>query len=176
MRWGLGFELGQRVGRGATLSLALIGSLAFASAATAETPTHSKRAHAAHVHKVHHGGQLGYLPLGASERGEGYQELSGDPDSGVGFYPLPYRYRVGAWRYHMREASVPPFIRNGVLYAMTMDRYRYNTFWAAPPDSWRYGVYDPFDGVGTPFSGGYYGPAAGDEDEPAFPFGRPYDH
>jgi hypothetical protein len=29
------------------------------------------------------------------------------------------------------------------------------------------------DGVGTPFFGGYYGPA-GDDDQPApFPFGRP---
>ncbi len=40
-----------------------------------------------------------------------------------------------------------------------------------------YGVYNPVDGVGTPFFAGYYGPA-GDSDEDdndsGFPFGHPY--
>lgn len=144
-------------------------SFGLISAAAAQTPPHHKATH-------HHGGHIGYLAPGASERGPGYQQLVGDPDAGVGFYPLPERYREGAWRYHMREASVPPFIRNGVLYAMTMDRYRYGYWWATPADSWRYGVEDPYAGVGTPYFAGFYGPAEGDEDEPAFPFGRPYQH
>ncbi len=156
--------------------LAIVTIFAFASAAAAKTAHHRGRHHVSHHHKVKHGSHLGYLPLGASGRGAGYRPLVGDPDSGVGFYPLPYRYRVGAWRHHMREASVPPFIRNGVLYAMTMDRYRYNYWWATPANSWRFGAFDPYAGVGTPYSGGWYGPAEGDEEEPAFPFGRPYKH
>ncbi len=162
-----------RQGRSAWI-IAIVATFAFASAAAAQTPSHHRRV-ASHIHKVRHSGHIGYLPLGASGRGSGYRELVGDPESGVGFYPLPYRYRVGAWRYHMREASVPPFIRNGVLYAMTMDRYRYNYWWATPVDSWRYGVYDPYEGVGTPYFGGFYGPA-GDDDEPSFPFGKTYSH
>lgn len=150
-----------------------------ATGASAATSAHHKHHHKSHLYR--HGGHfrgshLGYLPYGASGRGPGYKELVGDPDSGVGFYPLPERYRIGAWRYHMRQAAVPPWIRNGVLYAMTMDAYRYNYAWADPVNAWRYGVYDPFAGVGTPYSGGFYGPAAGDEEEPAFPFGRPYNH
>jgi hypothetical protein len=145
--------------------LAIVATFALASAANAQTPT--KPAH----HKRH--GHIGFLPPGASGRGTGYRELVGSPGGGVGFYPLPYRIQVGAWRYHMREASSPPWIRNGVLYAMMMDRYRYSYWGATPVNSYRYGVFDPFEGVGTPFSGGFYGPA-GDEDEPAFPFGRTY--
>jgi len=151
--------------------VAIAATLGWMSATAAQTNTHHKA-----THHIHHGGNIGYLPEGASGRGPGYKELVGDPDAGVGFYPLPERYRIGAWRYHMREASVPPFIRNGVLYAMTMDRYRYGYWWATPADSWRYGVEDPYAGVGTPYFAGFYGPAEGDEDEPAFPFGRPYSH
>jgi len=150
-----------------------------ASAAVAKTSTHHHHRHVATYHGHHHyrikHGRIGYLPRGASAHGRGYRELVGDPGGGVGFYPLPYHYRVGAWRHHMRQAFVPPFIRNGVLYAMTMDRFRYNYWWATPDQTWRYGVYDPYAGVGTPYFAGFYGPAPGDEDVPAFPFGRPYD-
>lgn len=171
MRLEKGSRLGRILRSSAAALAVLAGSAAFAQAAQAHdkaAPAHKKHAHR------HSQAGIGYLPLGSSERGEGYRELSGDADSGVGFYPLPYRYRVGAWRHHMRQAAVPPFIRNGVLYAMTMDQYRYNYWWATPPESYRFGVYDPFEGVGSPYSAGFYGPAPGDEDEPAFPFGRPY--
>jgi hypothetical protein len=36
-------------------------------------------------------------------------------------------------------------------------------------------VFNPVDGVGTPFFGGYYG-HADDDEEPPFPFGRSYTH
>ncbi len=141
----------------------------------AAAQTHHKH-HVAHAHRYggSHGGSIGYLPMGASGRGAGYKELVGDPGSGVGFYALPTRYRIGAYRYHQRGGGVPPYIRNGVLYAMMADQARY-WYWNATPvvDSYKYGVYDPYEGVGTPYSGGYYGPA-GDSDEPSFPFGDPY--
>lgn len=169
MRCKIGF-----INRGSVVLIAMAASFGLISAASAKPATHHHNKVAQGHH--HHGGHIGYLPLGASGRGAGYRELVGDPDAGVGFYPLPERYRAGAWRYHMREAAVPPFIRNGVLYAMVMDRYRYDYWWATPANSWRYGVEDPFAGVGTPYFAGFYGPAEGDEDEPAFPFGRPYNH
>jgi len=146
----------------------------------AAAQTHHKRHHVVahgYGHHVRHGGaSIGYLPMGASGRGAGYKELVGDPDSGVGFYPLPTRYRIGAYRYHQRGDGVPRYIRNGVLYAMMADQARY-WYWNATPtvDAYKYGVYDPYDGVGTPYSAGYYGPA-GTSDEPSFPFGDPYDH
>jgi hypothetical protein len=157
-------------------------TFAFASAAAAQGRAHH-RTHLAsrhhvhhayrHVHGVRHHGRLSYLPLGSSERGRGYVELAGDPESGLGFYPLPYRYRVGAWRYNMRHRA-PPWITNGVLYAEMADRARYGySYWTTPAHDYRYGVYSPYDGVGTPYFAGYYGPS-GDEDDSSFPFGQPY--
>jgi hypothetical protein len=64
------------------------------------------------------------------------------------------------WRYRLRHQR-PPW-QNPVLFAITADAARY-----------RYGVFDPVEGVGTPFFGGYYG-HADDDEEPPFPFGRPY--
>lgn len=161
---------------GLRTGLAVLALLSGALPAAAQT--HHRTHHAAHVrhygaHAHFHGGSIGYLPPGASGRGEGYKELVGDPDSGVGFYPLPTRYRIAAYRYHQREAAIPPYLRNGVLYAMMADQARYWYWNPTPVDSYKYGVYDPFEGVGTPYFAGYYGPA-GDSDEPSFPFGQPY--
>ena len=163
---------------------AMIAALAFAVAMPAEARSGKKTVHHRHVQRhlqVRHGhafarGRITYMRhayRGPGGHGRGFVELVGDPDSGVGFYPLPYRYRIGAWRHHMRNRR-PPWIENGVIFAMMADSARYHYYFATPINSYRYGVYDPFEGVGTPFFAGYYGPAAGDEDEPAFPFGRPY--
>ena len=65
----------------------------------------------------------------------------------------------------------PPW-QNPVLFAIAADAARYN-YWVPANQGYRYGVFNPVDGVGTPFFGGYYGPADDDE-EPPFPFGRPY--
>ena len=94
--------------------------------------------------------------------------LVGDPDSGLGFYPLPIRYRIGAWRYRVRHQR-PPW-QNPVLFAIAADAARYN-YWVPANEGYRYGVFDPVDGVGTPFFGGYYG-HADDDEEPPFPFGQ----
>ena len=109
---------------------------------------------------------------GVSRRhGTGFADLVGDPGGGLGFYSLPARYRVGAWRYRVRHQR-PPW-QNPVLFAIAADAVRYND-WIVTNQGYRYGVFNPNDGVGTPFFGGYYGPA-GDDDEPSPPpFGRPY--
>jgi len=96
--------------------------------------------------------------------------LVGDPDSGLGFYPLPIKYRIGAWRYRVSHRR-PPW-QNPVLFAIAADAARYN-YWVPANEGYRYGVFDPVEGVGTPFFGGYYG-HADDDEEPPFPFGRPY--
>jgi hypothetical protein len=96
--------------------------------------------------------------------------LVGDPDSGLGFYPLPIRYLIGAWRYRVRHQR-PPW-QNPVLFAIAADAVRYN-YWVPANQGYRYGIFNPVDGVGTPFFGGYYG-HADDDEEPPFPFGRPF--
>lgn len=83
-------------------------------------------------------------------RDYGYASLEGDPESGYGFYNLPPQVRVGAWRYNMRHRGPNP-----VLFAMAADAARYD-YWAPPNRSYVYGVYSPFDGVGTPFFAGFY--------------------
>jgi hypothetical protein len=100
-----------------------------------------------------------------------YAALVGDPGSGLGFYPLPTQYRIGAWRYRQRHQR-PPW-DNPVLFAIMADAVRYDYAWVPANQGYRYGVFDPVEGVGTPFFGGYYG-SAGDDEERPFPFGRPY--
>ncbi|HLH12006.1 MAG TPA: hypothetical protein VKV77_09025 [Methylovirgula sp.] len=149
--------------------LALSALAAQAQAATRHHVYYGKR----------HGSYVGSLPIGHyaeryvyPKRGRGYAALVGDPDSGLGFYPLPYKYRVGAWRYRVR--NTPPPWANPVIQAAQAQAVR--SWWDIPTaaDSYRYGVYNPIDGVGSPFFAGYYGPAG--EGDPPFPFGRPYDN
>jgi hypothetical protein len=99
-------------------------------------------------------------------RGNHFVALVGDPDSGLGFYPLPNRYRLGASRY--RLAHQRPYWQNPVLFAIAADAARYND-WIPANQGYRYGVFDPVEGVGTPFFGGYYGPAGDDNEPPPLP-------
>ncbi|MGQ0446416.1 MAG: hypothetical protein ACT4O2_15155 [Beijerinckiaceae bacterium] len=94
-------------------------------------------------------------------RGGHFVALVGDPGSGLGFYPLPIRYRLGAWRYRLTHRR--PYWQNPVLFAIAADAARYNA-WIPGNRGYRYGVFNPVDGVGTPFFGGYYG-LAGDDNE-----------
>ncbi|MGO9674644.1 MAG: hypothetical protein ACLPSF_10850 [Methylocella sp.] len=99
-------------------------------------------------------------------RGGHFAELVGDPDGGMGFYPLPWVYRVGAWRARQRRAFNS---YNAIRFAiMSQAMYSY----VFPYNDNRPGVFNAYDGYGTPFFAGYYGP--GDPAADPSPFGRPY--
>jgi hypothetical protein len=160
--------------------LAIAAMFAFVPAAAAKAHAPSKRTvsyrHAGgmsrhtYIRGLGPGGRIAYAHRGHRI---GFAELVGDPDSGLGFYQLPIRYRIGAWRYRVQHQR-PPW-QNPVLFAIAADAARYN-YWIPGNRDYRYGVFNPYDGVGTPFFGGYYGPAGDDDEPPPFPFGRPYAH
>jgi len=151
--------------------LAIVATLACASARAAQAASTGSH----HRHAMQTGGYVGSLRPGVVYTSRGhYAALVGDPGGGLGFYPLPYQYRVGAWRYRLRTAPPPWVNPNPVIAAAQAQAVRYYGWGDPTPASdYRYGVYNPIDGVGSPFFAGYYGPA-GDEDEPSFPFGSPY--
>ena len=162
--------------------LAIVTAFACASAAAAQANSPSKRTvhyrhvrgtlHRSYIRSIEYGSRLYGLRVHRVLRGRTghFVELVGDPYSGLGFYPLPIRYRIGAWRYRVRHQR-PPW-QNPVLFAIAADAARYN-YWVPANQGYRYGVFDPVEGVGTPFFGGYYG-HADDDEETSFPFGRPY--
>ncbi len=159
-------------------SVLAVGALALAAPAQA-APAKTKSTDEGRPSLSRHPhGRLVYAPAsrrgasgrGAIGRGAGFADLVGDPDSGLGFYPLPARYRIGARRYRLRHER-PPW-QNPVLFAIAADAARYS-YWIPANREYRYGVFNPYDGLGTPFFAGYYGPAGGD-DEPRPLFGRPY--
>src|ERR1700691_4742841 len=158
------------------LKAGALGLLATFASATVADAQSSRASH--HRHAALPGGYVGAMRSGTVYSSQGhYTALVGDPGGGAGFYPLPYQYRVGAWRYRMRN-QLPPWINpNPVIAAAQAQAVRYYG-WGdpTPADSYRSGVYNPIDGVGSPFFAGYYGPAGdGDEDDDSsFPFGRPY--
>jgi hypothetical protein len=129
--------------------------------------------HRSYIRSIGYGSRLyGLRARGAfGGRRTRFFALVGDPDSGLGFYPLPIRYRIGAWRYRVRHRR-PPW-QNPILFAIAADAVRYND-WIPADRGYHYGVFNPVDGVGTPFFGGYYGPVGDDDEPPPFPFGRPY--
>jgi hypothetical protein len=164
--------------------LAIIVTFAFAPGAAAQARSPSKgivhyrhvsgTPHRSFIRSLGHGGRhlYGLRAHGVfGGRRTRFVALVGDPDSGLGFYALPIHYRIGAWRYRLRNRR-PPW-QNPVLFAIAADAVRYND-WIPANQGYRYGVFNPVDGVGTPFFGGYYGPAGDDDALPPFPFGRPY--
>lgn len=86
--------------------------------------------------------------------------LVGDPGSGLGFYALPLKYRTGAWRYRLTPRR--RWWHNPVLFAIAADAARYY-HWIPADHDYVYGVFNPYDGVGTAFFGGYYGGSRDDE-------------
>ncbi len=117
-------------------------------------------------------GRIGYA-------GRGYAALVGDSESGLGFYPLPERYREGAARYRYNNSGRRYFglygYGNAVQQAVLFDAISNPSF--APTSAvngYRYGVFDPIDGVGTPFFAGYYSAGTRDaSDGPEPIFGNP---
>lgn len=86
-------------------------------------------------------------------RRTGFADLVGDPDSGYGFYLLPPEIRMGAARYRFVHRRF--WWQNPVLAAMAADALR-NPCWIPAGQYYRCGVFNPIDGVGTPFFAGYY--------------------
>jgi hypothetical protein len=153
-------------------ALAIIAAFALAGAAPLQASEHRSGAagHRVHGHAVLSGPAVlyahGRAPRGRARVGH-FAELVGDPDSGAGFYPLPWVYRVGAWRAHQRQAFNS---YNAIRFAiMSQAMYSY----VFPYNDNRPGVFNPYDGYGTPFFAGYYGPA-GDPGAERGPFGRAY--
>jgi len=128
-----------------------------------------------HLHNVYlHNVEFGrWAASSRVRRGHGrrYAALVGEPGTGLGFYALPMPVRVGAWRYRMAHAR--PYWQNPVRFAVAADAARYPD-WVVGPNGYRYGVFDPIEGYGSPFFAGYYGPAGDDDEPPPPPFGRPY--
>lgn len=110
--------------------------------------------------------------LTAVRRRPHFAALVGDPGSGYGFYPLPWAYRVGAWRARQRRAmasaeAIGVAVASTAIYSYGFpygDDYGFGH---------HHGVFNPIDGYGTPFFAGYYGPAGGPGQERG-PFGNPY--
>ncbi|MGI8569251.1 MAG: hypothetical protein ACR2KT_09405 [Methylocella sp.] len=163
--------------------LAIVTTFAIAPGAAAQARSPSKgivhywhvsgTLHRSFIRSLGHGGRhlYGLRAHGLfGSRRTRFADLVGDPDSGLGFYALPIHYRIGAWRNRLRNRR-PPW-QNPVLFAIAADAVRDND-WIPSNRGYRYGVFNPVDGAGTPFFGGYYGPA-GDDEPPPFPFGRPY--
>jgi len=100
--------------------------------------------------------RIGYAPraYGVTRgRRTVFADLVGDPDSGYGFYPLPPEIQMGAARY--RSVHRRFWWQNPVVAAMAADAVR-NPCWIPANQAYRCGVYNPIDGVGTPFFAGYY--------------------
>ncbi|HUI20221.1 MAG TPA: hypothetical protein VLZ74_04180 [Methylocella sp.] len=148
--------------------LAAMLAFAFASAAAARIAPDFRRPPAhrhtiargphTYIRSLGHGGRIahGHRPLWATRgHSTGYADLVGDPGSGLGFYPLPPAYRYGAERYRLTHPT--PWWHNPVLFAIAADATRYND-WVPGNRDYAYGVFNPNEGVGTPFFGGYYGP------------------
>jgi hypothetical protein len=149
-------------------ALAIVAAFACASPAAAHEPSH-KASHHRYAMSV------GRMRPGSVYTSRGhYVALIGDPGSGLGFYQLPLQYRIGAWRYRVRNAP-PPWEVPPVIAAAQAQAVRYYS-WGdpTPASAYHYGVYNPIEGVGTPFFAGYYGPADETDDDSSFPFGHPY--
>jgi hypothetical protein len=152
--------------------LAIVAAFASVSNEAQSAPSPSKAHHhyrqasgslsRTYIRGLSHGG-LAYARRAywtSQGRGTGYVNLVGDPGSGLGFYALPLKYRIGAWRYRLTHRR--PWWHNPVLFAVAADAARYN-YWIPANHDYAYGVFNPYDGVGTPFFGGYYSGSRDDE-------------
>ena len=106
------------------------------------------------THAVRHGlrGSIDYTQeYPASRYGHGHLvDLVGDDYSGLGFYPLPRQYRDAATRYGQHRIAT-----NAIRYAVASQAVETGYFFPAG-DDYRFGVFNPNDGVGSPFFAGYY--------------------
>lgn len=149
-----------------------VAALAIASGAAAKAPSPAQRtAAAAEASSAHDRGALhrprhvrarvAYAPRAYSPprafavtrgRRPGLADLVGDPYSGYGFYPLPPEVQVAAARYRFMHRRF--WWQNPVLSAVAADAVRFPCYIPAN-QAYRCGVFNPIDGVGTPFFAGY---------------------
>ena len=118
--------------------------------ASSEAATHKPRQRAYHLTSSvtwHEG----YGHQYASARPGHLTDLVGDTYSGLGFYPLPHQYRAAAERYGRYRVAT-----NAVRYAVASQAIETPYFFPAGGNDYKYGVFNPNDGVGTPFFAGYY--------------------
>ncbi|WP_395696826.1 hypothetical protein [Methylocella sp.] len=143
------------------------GASAFAAQAAPRGTQSSLRAATPGAHKtrlahaprpMHEGRSVARFSYAPSAR-LGYAPLVGDPGSGLGFYALPNGVRAGAARYAARGERNP--LSNPVRFAIMADSLRAQPWGPVANTPYRYGVFNPNDGVGTPFFAGWYGPAGG---------------
>jgi hypothetical protein len=151
----------------ASTCIALVAALGLAAGADAKAPARAKRTTSAvtanpTLHRTSAmlprqvRARVAYAPRAAGVargRGTGFADLVGDPYSGYGFHPLPIEIRIAAARYRFVHRRF--WWQNPVLAAMAADAIR-NPCWIPAGQEYRCGVYNPIDGVGTPFFAGYY--------------------
>jgi hypothetical protein len=89
----------------------------------------------------------------ARSRGTGFADLVGDPESGYGFYPLPPAIRYSAARHRAYYRQF--WWQNPVISAMAADAVR-NPCFIPANQAYRCGIYNPIDGLGSPFFAGFY--------------------
>jgi len=149
------------------LCLAFIAAFAIATGAVAKAPAPAKRSAPAVTASstlsrgATHGprqvrARVAYAPRAYRDlrgRGTGLADLVGDPRSGYGFHPLPIEVQIAAARYRFMHRRWP--WQNPVLAAMAADAVR-NPCYIPANQAYRCGVFNPIDGVGTPFFAGYY--------------------
>jgi hypothetical protein len=82
----------------------------------------------------------------------GFVDLSEDSGSGAGFYPLPKPYRAGAQR-SRAAAAADGEEALGVALASEAVGDEFDEGYVFGNS---HSVFNPVDGVGTPFFGGYY--------------------
>lgn len=160
----------------ATSALGIVAMLAFGGAASAPASASSKQTG---VHRAH-ARSVGAKPAPVRQRARlttfgnspRFVALVGDKDSGLGFYPLPWHYRVAAWRWKQKRAWESAEALRAAVASTAIYSYGYG-FPGAYTFGHRHGVFNPVDGYGTPFFAGYY--SGGGDGDPG-PFGSPYDN
>ncbi|MEJ0093653.1 MAG: hypothetical protein WDN46_09490 [Methylocella sp.] len=155
-------------------AVAFAAALAFAGGASAPAAAESKHigAHDPLIGANHTRGGM-RTRLTANRHSTGFVALVGDKDGGLGFYPLPWHYRVGAWRARQRQAIESS---EAIHSAIAADATGYDYLFPGGEGyglTHHHGIFNPVDGYGSPFFAGYYGSAGAPDDDPG-PLGRPY--
>ncbi|WP_156898129.1 hypothetical protein [Methylocapsa acidiphila] len=172
-----------RLGKSAAV-LAIFAALAALDMTPDAASANSRRASARHVHPQGVAARYAYAGHGSGRvrgrltaaRGPShFAPLFGDRASGAGFYPLPLGVRIAAWRYRQRRAmqraqDIGIAVASTAVYSNWAFPFNYGENFGH-----HHGVFNPNDGVGTPFFAGYYGGGDDEDDDPP-PFSGAHGH